>query len=44
MSMNFITKLPIPMELKKQFPVSGNLAAIKAAKDMEIRKVFTGGG
>jgi len=42
MSMNFIVKLPIPMELKKQFPLSPEAAAVKTKKDAEIRKIFTG--
>ena len=42
MNMNFIRKLPIPQELKKQFSLSDELVAVKAARDVEIQKVFTG--
>lgn len=40
--MNFKEKLPIPMEVKAQYPISQKVAEIKAARDAEIRKVFTG--
>ncbi|EET58513.1 3-deoxy-7-phosphoheptulonate synthase [Marvinbryantia formatexigens DSM 14469] len=42
MSFTFIKKLPIPAEIKKQFPISGNAASIKAQRDAEIKDVFTG--
>lgn len=42
MGMNFKEKLPIPMEVKAQYPISQKVAEIKAARDAEIRKVFTG--
>ena len=42
MNMNFIRKLPIPQELKKQFALSDELVAVKAARDAEIQEVFTG--
>ena len=42
MSMNFITKLPIPQETKERYPVSAAAAAAKVARDEEIRRVFTG--
>ena len=42
MNMQFLRKLPIPKEIKEQYPVSDDLAAIKAARDEEIKKVFTG--
>lgn len=40
--MNFIGKLPIPQEIKKQYPITPDLEAIKAERDEEIKKVFTG--
>lgn len=40
--MIFKRKLPIPQEVKKEFPLSDELAAIKARNDEEIRKIFTG--
>ncbi len=42
MNMNFIGKLPIPQEIKKQYPITDDLAAIKAERDVEIKKVFSG--
>lgn len=42
MNMEFIRKLPIPQELKKQFSLSDKLIAVKAARDAKIQKVFTG--
>ena len=40
--MIFKRKLPIPQEVKEEFPLSDELAAIKAKNDDEIRKIFTG--
>lgn len=42
MNMEFIRKLPIPQELKKQFSLSQKLVDVKAKRDAEIEKVFTG--
>lgn len=42
MSMNFIRKLPIPMEIKEQFPISEKAQNIKAIRDQMIRDVITG--
>ncbi len=42
MSFQFIKKLPIPAEIKKQYPISEKVAQIKTARDAEIRDVFTG--
>ncbi len=42
MSFNFVVKLPIPKEIKAQFPMSEELIAMKAQRDEEIRKIFTG--
>ena len=42
MNMNFIRKLPIPMDIKAMYPVSDEMAKIKAERDEEIRKIFTG--
>ena len=42
MQMNFHRKLPIPKEVKEEFPVSERMAAVKAARDAEIRAVFEG--
>ena len=42
MNMNFKRKLPIPKEIKEEFPLSPQLAASKEKTDKEIAKVFTG--
>ena len=42
MNMNFRRKLPIPQEIKAQYPLTEQLAAVKAARDAEIADVFTG--
>ncbi len=42
MSMDFKRKLPIPQEIKKQYPVTEELAAIKAQRDADIKAVFKG--
>lgn len=42
MSFDFVRKLPIPADIKKQYPVSETLAAIKKERDAQIRDVFTG--
>lgn len=42
MNMEFIQKLPIPKEIKEEYPVSEKLAKIKADRDREIRDIFEG--
>ena len=42
MAMNFKRKLPIPMDIKEQYPLTLQMAEQKAKNDEEIRKVFTG--
>ena len=42
MSMDFKRKLPIPKEIKAQYPVTEELAKIKARRDADIKAVFTG--
>ena len=42
MGMNFKEKLPIPKEIKEQYPISQKVADIKAKRDAEIRRIFTG--
>ena len=41
MNMNFIRKLPIPMDVKEMYPVSEEMAKIKAERDEEIKNIFT---
>ena len=40
--MNFHRKLPIPQEVKKEYPLTERMEAVKAARDAEIRSVFDG--
>ncbi|MCQ2474211.1 MAG: 3-deoxy-7-phosphoheptulonate synthase [Saccharofermentans sp.] len=40
--MEFIRKLPIPQEIKEQFPLSEDIKTIKANRDEEIAKIFKG--
>ena len=42
MSMIFKRKLPIPKEVKEEFPLSEKMAAAKAERDEQIRAVFEG--
>ncbi|MBQ3053017.1 MAG: 3-deoxy-7-phosphoheptulonate synthase [Clostridia bacterium] len=42
MNLNFVRKLPIPKQVKTRYPVTEDLAAIKAQRDEEIKKIFTG--
>lgn len=42
MNMDFLRKLPVPAEIKEQFPISAELKRLKAERDGEIAKVFTG--
>ena len=40
MNMNFKRKLPIPMEIKEQYPVTAELEALKTKRDAEIKDIF----
>ena len=42
MGMDFLRKLPIPKDIKEQFPMSEKLVKIKEERDKEIRNIFTG--
>ena len=42
MQMHFHRKLPIPQEVKKEYPVSDRMAEVKAGRDESIRAVFDG--
>lgn len=42
MNMNFFRKLPIPKEVKEQFPLSQDIIDLKIRRDEEIKQVFTG--
>ena len=41
-NLKFIRKLPIPMELKEQYPLRAEYAEVKKIRDGEIADVFTG--
>lgn len=42
MNMNFKRKLPIPMEIKEQYPLSYKFEQLKTKRDMEIKSIFEG--
>jgi len=42
MQMNFHRKLPIPQDVKADFPLTESMAAVKAKRDAEIKAVFEG--
>ena len=42
MQMEFKRKLPIPKEIKEQFPLSKEVMELKERRDREIQKLFTG--
>ena len=39
MNMDFIRKLPIPLELKTEMPLGAEAAKIKAERDLELRSI-----
>ena len=41
-NMDFKRKLPIPKDIKARYPLTEELAAVKAARDAQIADVFTG--
>ena len=41
-NMNFKRRLPVPKEIKEQYPLTAELARVKAARDEAIAEVFTG--
>lgn len=42
MNLQFLGKLPVPQEIKAQYPLSEEAAAVKAERDKAIRAVFEG--
>ena len=42
MNMDFIRKLPIPMDIKKEYPMTREMEKIKELRDEELKKIFTG--
>ena len=42
MNMNFLRKLTIPKDIKEQYPLTEEMAAVKAARDAEIKGAISG--
>jgi 3-deoxy-7-phosphoheptulonate synthase len=42
MNMNFYRKLPIPKEVKEQFPISSQLAKRREDCVTELKRIFAG--
>ncbi len=42
MNMNFLRKLPIPKDIKAEYPVTPEMEAAKQKQDDEVKKIFTG--
>ena len=42
MNMEFYRKLPIPKDVKEQFPITRELEKIREAEISEIQKIFSG--
>ncbi len=42
MRMNFHRKIPIPQDVKKEFPLTKKMIAVKTQRDEEINKIFEG--
>lgn len=42
MSFKFVRQLPVPEEIREQYPLSKNLIEIKSERDAQIRDVITG--
>ena len=42
MQMEFVRKLPIPQELKAQYPLPESIKQLKQKRDQEIEDIFTG--
>ena len=42
MAMQLNKQLPLPADLKAEYPLSGEITGVKARRDAEIRDIFTG--
>ena len=42
MNMTFKRKLPIPQDIKAQYPVTDEMTACRNARNAEIARIFTG--
>ena len=43
MGMTVNSELPLPADLKKEYPLTDEIRDVKKKRDREIRDVFTGG-
>ena len=43
MGMTVNAELPLPSDLKEEYPLSPEILKIKEKRDKEIRSIFTGG-
>ena len=42
MNMTFVRKLPIPQDIKKEYPLTPDMMRVKQERDEEIRRIFCG--
>ena len=42
MNMTFVRKLPIPQDIKKEYPLTPEMERVKKERDEEIRRIFCG--
>ena len=42
MNMDFLRKLPVPVDVKSLYPLPEKYSALKAQRDKEIAEIFTG--
>lgn len=42
MNMNFYRKLPVPQDMKREFPLTEEMTKVKEARADEIKRIFTG--
>ncbi len=42
MNLEFLRKLPIPQEVKREFPITEEMEAVRDQRAAEIRRIFTG--
>ena len=42
MNMEFVRKMPVPQEIKEQYPVTDEMKKLKAERDSEIKSIFEG--
>ena len=42
MSMEFIRKLPIPMDIKAEYPMTDDLTVLRNKRNEEVKSIFRG--